>query len=78
MLKKLPDPTEMRKSTDDLFSQFGISNCPRGIDGSQIRLENAPAQADLPAGVHPEDFWFSKQFSPSKLKSLETAGTYLI
>ncbi len=49
-------------SADDHFNQLGIPSCPLVIDDTHIRLENAPAQADLPAGVRPQDFWCRKQF----------------
>ncbi len=62
ILIKLPHPTKLCMSVDDFFNRFGIPNCPLGIDGTHIRLENAPVQADLPAGVHPRGFWCRKQF----------------
>ncbi len=41
---------------------LAFQTTPPGIDDGHIRLENAPEQADLPAGVHPQDFWHRKQF----------------
>jgi len=61
-LIKLPRPEELREAANDLCTQFGIPNCPLGVDGTHIRLENSPIQDDLPEGVHPQDFWCRKQF----------------
>ena len=46
-----------------LFTRFGLPNFALGVDGTHIRLSVKPSEAELPAGVRPQDFWCRKQVS---------------
>ena len=47
----------MREIADKLQRDYGIPDCPLGVDGTMIRLGDKPLEMDLPTNTTRQDFW---------------------
>jgi len=54
---KMPTAQEMRDSARGLYERFNIPFVALCVDGTHIKLEKKPSEADLPDGVCSQDFW---------------------
>lgn len=55
-----PTEEEMAAISRRAEEQFGIPNCPLGVDGTFVRLKDKPNQASLPDNLHPQRYWTRK------------------
>jgi hypothetical protein len=73
----MPTRAEMRSLSEKHVAKYGVPNAPLGVDGTHIRLGRAPSQAELPAGIVPQDFFCRKQNSGASTARYKTINILL-
>ncbi len=54
---RMPTREQMRTTANFFMAKYGLPNFAYGVDGTHILLGLRPSEHELPAGVHPQDYW---------------------